>query len=69
MRGESKYHYVDLSLIEDPQAVGDEDRGSVCVEVNNGMEKPSLRRYAALIGFPWRKLVTVMIPFCALRTS
>lgn len=44
MRGESKYHYVDLSLIEDPQGVGGEEPASIGVELNTGMERPGLRR-------------------------
>lgn len=44
MRGESKYHYVDLSLIEDPQGVGGEDPASTGVELNTMMERPSFQR-------------------------
>lgn len=44
MRGESKYHYVDLSLIEDPQGVGGEDLASTSVELNTVVERPSLQR-------------------------
>lgn len=43
MRGESKYHYVDLSLIEDPQGVG-EDLTSTGVELNTMVERPSIQR-------------------------
>ena len=44
MRGESKYHYVDLSLIEDPQGVGGEDPASTGVESSTMMERPTLQR-------------------------
>lgn len=44
IRGESKYHYVDLSLIEDPQGVGGEDPTSTGVDLNTMVERPSIQR-------------------------
>lgn len=46
MRGESKYHYVDLSLIDDQQGdVVDTEQVQIPRDTSVPLERPSLKRY------------------------
>lgn len=58
MRGESKYHYVDLSLIDDQQGnLVDTEQVQIPRDTSVPLERPSLKRYVK------------QIPCCFLRES
>lgn len=44
MRGESKYHYVDLSLRDDQNGEFSQDRAQSVTDVGVGNERPDTRR-------------------------
>ena len=44
MRGESKYHYVDLCLRDDQQEGVDQHRAQSVIDVKVGTERPSIQR-------------------------
>ena len=44
MRGESKYHYVDLSLREDRRDNFEQNRAQSNIDLGIGIERPSIRR-------------------------
>lgn len=45
MRGESKYHYVDLSLLDEQQTdIPEPDPAPVIRDVSVSLERPSLKR-------------------------
>lgn len=47
MRGESKYHYVDLSLIEDAQGISEAHRAKLAMDAGSrASERPLIQRYA-----------------------
>lgn len=47
MRGESKYHYVDLSLIEDAQGTSEAHRAKLVMDGGSRTsERPLIQRYA-----------------------
>lgn len=47
MRGESKYHYVDLSLIEDAQGISVATRAKSAMDAGSrASERPLTQRYA-----------------------
>ncbi len=47
MRGESKYHYVDLSLIEDAQGISEAHRAKLAMDAGSRTsERPLIQRYA-----------------------
>lgn len=47
MRGESKYHYVDLSLIEDTQGMSEAHRTKLAMDAGSRTsERPLIHRYA-----------------------
>ena len=52
MRGESKYHYVDLSLIDDQQGnLVDTEQVQIPRDTSVPLERPSLKRYVQQIPF------------------
>ena len=57
MRGESKYHYVDLSLIEDQPDIHGNDRSQGAKVLDGATDKTFLRRYA----IPWRVLTGIAL--------
>lgn len=44
MRGESKYHYVELSLVDEQQAHVDMERGQMMRELSVAPDRPNLKR-------------------------
>lgn len=47
MRGESKYHYVDLSLIEDAQGISEAHRAKLAKDAGSRTsQRPLIQRYA-----------------------
>lgn len=59
MRGESKYHYVDLSLIEDTQGISEANRAKSAMGSRTS-ERPLTQRYATFsASFPWLTALTL----------
>lgn len=61
MRGESKYHYVDLSLIEDAQGISEANRAKSAMGAGSRTsERPLTQRYATFsASFPWLTALTL----------
>jgi regulatory factor X len=48
MRGESKYHYVELSLVDEQQAHMDIERRQTVRELSVAPDRPNLKRYVSV---------------------
>ncbi len=48
MRGESKYHYVELSLVDEQQAHMDIERRQTMRELSVAPDRPNLKRYVSV---------------------